>query len=1085
MTMQFCRSFCLCCSLLLFGHLLLAQRHIYLQPNDPRPDRAQANYPRQDHPNYPRQDDPNYLRQDLPAYLVQRFTTDNGLPSNGIKGLAWDKETGFLWIATEAGVTRYNGADFVTFSKANAPEMFSERMLFMLKNREGRIYTSDEAGNIFFVMQNTLQFLGHVDLDTRPSSFKLVGLSASGRMFGQSAGEPAANFGFYFHEEEMIPLNDSRIILFHKDSLYDYRAGKKEPALIAPLRHGSRVFYLDGKIFVADPSRAFYRIDPDTAQMIPVPLAVGGGDGGQGGDAAKGSEGARPAVKPQLFWETGMSNPILIAGSRAWRLEYVNGELAARLICTEVPTEALISYAEYDRMSGFLFLGTNSRGIIMIRKNPVTAVKKGVPVPGQGVGQRTGGDAPDPTTACYSQLALSNGSVLTSQGEVLGGPLPAPALLPIRNYFNNFLFLSPDSILWYSRGDTLFSYSYKTRETGLVKAGHGSITTGFAISGGRLYIANAVGIGVIADGRVDYLYRHPKPDINSNVPFAMLELQPGQLLIAGCNGLLHLDTRTRRLDTLLHLPGTCVRALWKYKEYLFIGTYGSGIYIWKNGVIRGIPPDKNNYLQYAHCFVPDRRGFCWISTNKGLFRARPEEMAAAFEKKVTEVYYHYYGRRDGMDITELNGGCTPCALQLNDSTLSFPSMDGLVQVDPAAPPARLPEGRIYIDDLYADGIKINASSLIQPNLPANTRELSFGLGFPAWANKENIYVEFKLEPYSKEWQLLRIGDNPTLHFSNLPSGDYQLSIRKLNGFGKQNYSYAQYSFRIESHWYQQAWVWLLGLCCLTAVVIGIVRMRTHRFEVSQRRLEQQIADKTSELQQKNEELEKTDLIKTRLISIISHDLVTPLKFIHLAGKNLIEKRAELTEVLQMETVTEITNTSKELELLSTNILNWIKYQNEDRRLARENFSLHQLTDQLFRIFDAMARQKKIRLINEVDEALLLYQFIEPVKIVLYNLILNGMNFTSEGHILVNNYITPDGIALVIKDTGVGMTQEQINNIMADHFIMSSTNVDNRKGNGLGYLIIKDLLKIIRGRLSIRSEKNKGTRVIIELPGSVA
>ncbi len=43
-----------------------------------------------------------------------------------------------------------------------------------------------------------------------------------------------------------------------------------------------------------------------------------------------------------------------------------------------------------------------------------------------------------------------------------------------------------------------------------------------------------------------------------------------------------------------------------------------------------------------------------------------------------------------------------------------------------------------------------------------------------------------------------------------------------------------------------------------------------------------------------------------------------------------------------------------------------------------------------------------------------------------------------------------------------MTQEQINNIMAIHFIISSANVDNRKGNGLGYLIIKDLLKITAG-----------------------
>src|SRR5882762_3902892 len=196
----------------------------------------------------------------LPAqnnYQVQRFTTDNGLPSNGIKGLEWDEGTGFLWIATEAGVTRYNGIDFATFSKANTPELLSERMYFMLKNRLGRIYTSDEMGNIFFIMQNRLQFLGRVRLDIRPSTFKLIGLSASGKLFRQSAEQPPERFGFNFKEEILIPLSDDRIILYHTDStngyvsgLYEYDLGKKYPVLISPLEPGAKIFRLAEKIFV-------------------------------------------------------------------------------------------------------------------------------------------------------------------------------------------------------------------------------------------------------------------------------------------------------------------------------------------------------------------------------------------------------------------------------------------------------------------------------------------------------------------------------------------------------------------------------------------------------------------------------------------------------------------------------------------------------------------------------------------------------------------------------------------------------------------------------------------------------------------
>src|SRR5258708_32363013 len=107
-----------------------------------------------------------------------------------------------------------------------------------------------------------------------------------------------------------------------------------------------------------------------------------------------------------------------------------------------------------------------------------------------------------------------------------------------------------------------------------------------------------------------------------------------------------------------------------------------------------------------------------------------------------------------MDMTELNGGCTPCALSLNDSTLSFPSMDGLVWVNPARPVTGLPGGAIYIDEFMADSQLGNNPSLIKPELPAGKRELVLSLGFPALGNQENVYTEYKLEPCLRGGQWL-------------------------------------------------------------------------------------------------------------------------------------------------------------------------------------------------------------------------------------------------------------------------------------------------------------------------------------------
>ena len=175
------------------------------------------------------------------------------------------------------------------------------------------------------------------------------------------------------------------------------------------------------------------------------------------------------------------------------------------------------------------------------------------------------------------------------------------------------------------------------------------------------------------------------------------------------------------------------------------------------------------------------------------------------------------------------------------------------------------------------------------------------------------------------------------------------------------------------------------------------------------------------------------------------------------------------------------NSSKELELISTNILNWIKYQNENRRLIKEEFDLHAIVNQIFSIFKGIAKQKDIELANEFNTGMILYQYMEPIKIVLYNLTLNALNFTEKGKITVSGGKTSKGILIKVEDEGIGMSNEQIANIMSEQFIVSSINVDKRKGNGLGYLIIKDLLKLVDAKFVIKSKKNKGTKVTILLP----
>ncbi|HEX7844836.1 MAG TPA: ATP-binding protein, partial [Chitinophagaceae bacterium] len=158
-----------------------------------------------------------------------------------------------------------------------------------------------------------------------------------------------------------------------------------------------------------------------------------------------------------------------------------------------------------------------------------------------------------------------------------------------------------------------------------------------------------------------------------------------------------------------------------------------------------------------------------------------------------------------------------------------------------------------------------------------------------------------------------------------------------------------------------------------------------------------------------------------------------------------------------------------------------KYQNENRRLTKETFNMHEMVKQVLGILNSLAQQKNLRIVNEIDETAELHQFYEPMKILVYNLLTNAINFSEKGTIAVKMKTEKEQIIVSVKDEGVGMTPEKIQSLMADHVVITSANVDNKRGHGLGFLIIKDLLKTVGATLHIDSKLGEGTTISIIMP----
>lgn len=995
--------------------------------------------------------------QDSTRYHIRQFGTEDGLPSNGIKGLQWDSATRFLWIATEAGIVRYNGISFKSFTPDDNPNITNERILFLVRNNQGRIYTADNLGNIFYVTNNNLAFL-HRKKISGVNNNNAITLAVSDRLYNKNQQLNPGLFALQFNN--VLPVNDTSCYIYRENDFY-YLSSEMNLAehVSTPESAPGWAFKSGGRFFLINKATGLCRnFNPQTRRYTPVSLRFNAGI-------------PVDLSNSILLWTNGMEYPILFYKETAWKISIENNELRASLICNQVPQDALIRFAQYDEQLKTLFLGTDSKGIIVIRENVVSPVRKI---------RSTASER----TSYYSQVALPSGNIMTNEGHVLGYNHKGERSL-LTGPFSISTCMQGDSVFWFFKamqgtGTTwLHRYSFRTNTIEVfpkVRQLYSQYV--MTVIDNRLYLANEVGIFSLAGDTLLTLYRYPgKGELRTH--FDLQAGAPGKLLIANCYALLQFDINSRKLDTLYADGNYCVRTIWQWKDYLFFGTYGNGLYISKNGVVKKLPLDKNRYLLFTHCFVPDDKGYCWISTNRGLFKASIEDMIGAWETSSTHIYYHYFGRNDGMDMTEMNGGCVPCALTLKDKTISFPTMEGLLWVNPEKAQPVLPAGDLFIDEVTLDTKRIDPALLQNGRINAFRKDLQLRLGFSAWCNRENIYIQYRLKN-EKEWKDLNLDNGGTIQLGNLESGNYTIELRKLNGFGKGNFSYKSFSFTVPTPWHQQWWFYVCCLALLFFLLNLYFHYRTRQYENRERKLEEQVAAKTKELQEQNEQLEKNNSIKTRLISIISHDIVTPLKFLHSAGKNLIEKRKMMNDDLQVETIKEITNTSQELQLLSTNILNWIKYQNENRRMLKEQFNLHELVTQVTGLLQSLARQKNLQLLNNTDPQLMVFQFYEPLKILVYNLLTNAIHFTEKGSITIASSTEEDHLIVSVTDEGIGMSPEQIQRLMADEVVITSANVDNKKGHGLGYLIIKDLLKTMEATMDIQSKKAEGTTVSIIL-----
>jgi signal transduction histidine kinase len=517
------------------------------------------------------------------------------------------------------------------------------------------------------------------------------------------------------------------------------------------------------------------------------------------------------------------------------------------------------------------------------------------------------------------------------------------------------------------------------------------------------------------------------------------------------------------------------RSIFKMDDYFLFGTYGGGVYIYKQDAIKKIPLDPNNYLKFAHCFIEDSAHNIWASTNKGLFRSPKQSVKDFWNFGPGKIKYRYFGKLDGIDILEMNGGCNPCAIKLPNGDFSIPGIDGLIQFNPnnlnklnylnIKP-------NVYLDKIIIDNQVVSIETFNKP-LSRKTKSIDFYLGISGMLSEENVIVEYKFD-LNEDWKRIAI-NNPIIHIDKTSFGQNQLYLRWRNT-ASDEFGSMKYPFYVNYPNAVHPLMILLYLLIIILLIYLYVRIKTAIFQKRQKELEVEVNDKTKSLLSLNKYLTERNQDKEHVLAIMNHDVLTPLKYLHMTANSMNEK---IVDADLKKSIQQIASTSMELEYLTRNMLNWVKFDNTNKLLNTQDVDLHKLIHDLIDFITPFLGSKAVILENKITKDTIIKNWPEALRVLMYNILMNAIKSTEKGAIIISIEQSKSGYAIKITDTGVGMS-----NSMAKYLVTgkSKDEVEHlpkyKKGNGVGFQIIRNIIKLMKAKLEIDSKENVGTTVSI-------
>ncbi len=232
----------------------------------------------------------------------------------------------------------------------------------------------------------------------------------------------------------------------------------------------------------------------------------------------------------------------------------------------------------------------------------------------------------------------------------------------------------------------------------------------------------------------------------------------------------------------------------------------------------------------------------------------------------------------------------------------------------------------------------------------------------------------------------------------------------------------------------------------------------------------------------NTELIQTIATKDKFFSIISHDLRSPLSGL-MGILDILNTSYESMEENEIrEIIADASIVSKTTYTLMENLLEWSRIQTGTINYQPERLKIQRLVNNIFSLYEQNLKSKEIEFTSAVQPEHFIFGDKAMCETILRNLMSNAIKFTNvKGSIIVSSEVKDDMVVIKVKDSGVGMAQENISNLFRVDMSFSTKGTAKESGTGLGLIICKELTEKQRGKIWVESKKGEGATFCFSVP----